>query len=65
MSKKLLGITFLVGLVITLVGLNFMHIDSKNPNDFITWLLPTSIGVSLMMICGLMAIRKFVRTLSE
>ena len=65
MSKKLLGITFLVGLVITLIGLNFMHVGSPNPNDFITWLLPTSIGVGLMMLCGLIAIRKFVKALSE
>lgn len=45
MSKKLLAITFLVGLGITLIDLNFMHIGSANPNDFITWLLSTSIGL--------------------
>lgn len=65
MSKKLLAITFLVGLGITLVGFNFMHIGSNNPNDFITWLLPTSIGVALMMLCGIIAIRRFVKALSE
>lgn len=65
MSKKLLAITFLVGLGITLIGFNFSHIGSANPNDFITWLLPTSIGISLMMICGIMAIRRFVKALSE
>ena len=65
MSKKLLGITFLVGLIITLIGLNFSHIGSPNPNDFMTWLLPTSIGIFLMMLCGIMAIRRFVRALDR
>lgn len=65
MSKKLLGVTFLVGLAISLLGLNFMHNHSKTSNDFMTWLLPTSLGASLMMLSGLVTILRFVRVLHE
>ncbi|MDR3782404.1 MAG: hypothetical protein P4K92_03740 [Candidatus Nitrosotalea sp.] len=66
MSKKLLAITFLVSLAVTLISVNSINNDiSQNSINSINWVLPAGLGIGMMMICGVIGIRKFFGALSK